>query len=81
MKKLLLSLCAAILLAIPASSITSAATLPENYTQKDSHVNDTKVQPLRPSGVEAMYPMSAEAEGGYCTRGTDAPGHHRRRQV
>ncbi|AKG53256.1 hypothetical protein DGWBC_0577 [Dehalogenimonas sp. WBC-2] len=44
------------------SSIVTAAAYPENYTHDLSGVNSTGVRPLRPSEVEAMYPMSAEAE-------------------
>lgn len=62
MKKILLScLCSAMLLAVPASGVTSA-TFPENYTFDQPTVNITDSHPLTPSQIEALYPMSPEAE-------------------
>lgn len=60
MKRFLLS-CLCAILAVPASGVTSA-TFPENYTLDQPAVNTTNNHTLKPSQIEALYPMSPEAE-------------------
>lgn len=55
-------ICVALVLFVASSSIILSASDTEKYTYGTEAVNSSDAALLKPSQIEAMYPMSAEAE-------------------